>query len=345
MPKAAFLLMNRRLMHWVCTSLRDLRLIPLLALLVLGAGSGCASRRPAAVVVERQPAWTSATSPAPDRSLRFVTFNIWGLPGWMTGAPPGRYPRIARELERLDPDVILLQEAWTAGARKAIPTNLQWSVARATGQHTFFQQNGLVTLSKFPIVGGEFYPFARAAFPDRIVNKGVLKVTVQLPDSRLVNIWNVHMQDGHATSIRGTQVRELIARVQAAEDGQIADLVGGDFNCTPESELCQELVQGLGPNLQQLSHTAPFVTWDGLSQKQGRGAMIDYIFVRERATFQSLQASQHPAFTAHDLKQRLSDHLGIEATVNLGPSSSVAGTAGPPAEGAQYHAVLARRAP
>ena len=331
-------------MHWVYRLLRKLRLVPLLASVLLGAGFGCASHRPAPVVIERQATGAMVNNTGSDLNLHFVTFNIWGLPGWMTGAPGGRYPRIARELQRLDADIVLLQEAWTAGARRAIPTNTQWAVARAAGQHTFFQQNGLVTLSKFPIVGGEFYPFTRGAFPDRIVNKGVLKVTVQLPDSRLVNIWNVHMQDGHATEVRALQVRELIAHVQSAEDGQVADLVGGDFNCTPDSELCQELIQGLGPNLQQLSHAAPFVTWDGL-WREGRAAMIDYIFVRERAVFQSLQASQHAAFKDQDLKQRLSDHLGIEATVELGPCSNFAGPANPPAEGAQYHAVLARRAP
>src|SRR5215472_13595444 len=100
----------------------------------------------------------------------------------MTGAASGRYPRIARELERLDPDIILLQEAWTSNARKAVPTNGLWAIARGAGQHTFFQQNGLIILSKFPIVGGEFYPFSRAAFPDRFVNKGALKVTVQIPN-------------------------------------------------------------------------------------------------------------------------------------------------------------------
>ena len=258
----------------------------------------------------------------PEEGLRFklVTYNIWGLPSWMTGARPGRYPRIARELERLNPDIILLQEAWTAKARKSAPASGRWAIARAAGQHTFFQQNGLVTLSKFPILGGEFYPFSHAAFPDRFVNKGVLKVTVQLARGQAFNVWNVHLQEGDWPEIRLSQVRELLSHVQAAEDGQIADLVGGDFNCTPESPLCRELVNSLGASVQQLGGADPFVTWDGLSAKRCAGQTIDHIFIRKRTTFQNLQAVPRVAFATTSLAERLSDHLGIEAVVNLRPA-------------------------
>ena len=262
-------------------------------------------------------------------SLKLVTYNIWGLPSWMTGARPGRYPRIARELERLDPDVILLQEAWTAKARKAAPDNGRWALARAAGQHTFFQQNGLVILSKCPIVGGEFHPFSRAAFPDRFVNKGVLKVTIQLAKGQVLNVWNVHLQEGSSPEIRRSQVCELVSWVQAAEDGQIADLVGGDFNCTPESPLCRELATALGPTVQQLGGTDAFVTWDGLSAKRSAGRTIDYIFIRDRTPCQDVQAGQHVAFTAATMGQRLSDHFGIEAVVNLSPASSLPGAISP----------------
>src|SRR5215471_1721588 len=161
------------------------------ALALLIQTCGCASSRPAPVVVAPQTSPVFAKCADSGTSLKVVTYNIWGLPSWMTGAPGGRYPRIARELERLDPDIILLQEAWTAKARKAAPANGRWAIARAAGQHTFFQQSGLETLSRFPIIGGEFYPFSRAAFPDRFVNKGVLKVTVRLPDDSVLNLWNV----------------------------------------------------------------------------------------------------------------------------------------------------------
>jgi endonuclease/exonuclease/phosphatase family metal-dependent hydrolase len=296
--------------------------------LVIGV-DGCASSRPAPLLVEHQVMAVPASCSYKGLSLKLVTYNIWGLPSWMTGARPGRYPRIARELERLDPDIILLQEAWTAKARKAAPDNGRWALARAAGQHSFFQQSGLVTLSKCPIVGGEFYPFSRAAFPDRFVKKGVLKVTIQLAEGQVLNVWNVHLQEGSSSEIRRSQVRELVSRVQAAEDGQIADLVGGDFNCTPESPLCRELANSLGPSVQQLGDTDAFVTWDGLSAKRSAGRTIDYIFIRDRTPCQDVQAGQHVAFTAATMEQRLSDHLGIEAVVNLSPAPSLTGAISP----------------
>jgi endonuclease/exonuclease/phosphatase family metal-dependent hydrolase len=243
----------------------------------------------------------------------------------MTGARSGRYPQIARELDRLNPDIILLQEAWTAKARKSVPANCSWWMARAAGQHTFFQQSGLMTLSKFPIVGGEFYPFSRAAFPDRLVNKGILKTTICLPDGSILNIWNVHLQEGGPRAVRRSQVQELVSYVQAAEDGQIADLVGGDFNCTPESPFFQELQQSLGPTVCELGGNKPFVTWNNLSAKPGAGQTLDYIFVREHQVLQSVEAFARVAFTGSSPARQLSDHLGLEAVVKLSPSVGLAG--------------------
>ncbi len=311
--------------------------------LVIGAG-GCATGRPAALVVERPAMAVSASGSEGKLRLKLVAYNIWGLPSWMTGARPDRYPRIARELERLDPDIILLQEAWTAAARKSAPACGPWAIARAAGQHSFFQQTGLVTLSKFPIIGGGFYPFSRSAFPDRLVNKGVLKVTLQMSGGQVLNVWNVHLQDVGPVEIQRWQARELIARVQAAEDGQIADLVGGDFNCTPESSVCRELVKALGPPVQKLNGAEPFVTWDGLSAKPGVGQAIDYVFIRERTNPECLQAVARVAFTAASVKERLSDHLGIIAEVNWSPVPSLANTVGPPVKPLPLPAVAADQA-
>lgn len=312
----------RRIRSWPGThSTLLLRLLPASALIL--HGSGCASGRPEPLHVQHPVAQSLETEPADGLHLKLLTYNIWGLPSWMTGARSGRYPKIAHELERLNPDIVLLQEAWTANARRSAPDNGVWSIARAAGQQTFFQQSGLVTLSRFPIIGGQFYPFSRAAFPDRFVNKGILKVTVKLPGGRVINIWNVHLQDGGSVNIRTSQVRELITKVRSAENGQIADLVGGDFNCTPESGLYRELENALGPSVQELGGINPFITWDGLSAKPGSGETLDYIFVKTRGPFLLPQATPRVAFAAASFDQRLSDHLGIETTLDLNPAQRV----------------------
>jgi len=319
-------MINRRLQQATGQIFKRIMLcVGLLAcLFLLIETSGWASRHSVPLLVEHQVATEPESKLDGELNLKLVTYNIWGLPTWMTGARQGRYPKIARELERLDPDIILLQEAWTAEARKSAPAQGAWSIARAAGQYTFSQQSGLVTLSRFPIIGGEFYPFSRATFPDCFVNKGMLKVTVRLSSGQRLNLWNVHLQDGGTAELMLSQIRELASHVQVAQDGQIADLVGGDFNCTPGSRLFQELVNSLGPSVQQLGGAEPFVTWDGLSEKRGSGQTLDHIFIKRRMTFQNVQALQRVAFAAERLEQRLSDHFGIEAMVTLGTAPNLA---------------------
>ena len=64
--------------------------------LVIGTG-GCASHRPAPLLIEHQARAAPACLSHKAVSLKLLTYNIWGLPSWMTGARPGRYLPIARE--------------------------------------------------------------------------------------------------------------------------------------------------------------------------------------------------------------------------------------------------------
>ena len=231
-------------------------------------------------------------------SLKLVTYNIWGLPFWMTGERTGRYQQIARELERLDPDFILLQEAWTAkvpdiGARQRPmghrPGGRAAHVLPAERLGDSIQVpdhwRGVLSLFSRGVPGP--VREQRRAQSDRPIAGEAGAQCLERPSAG----------GQHSPEVRRSQVRELVSRVQAAEDGQIADLVGGDFNCTPESPLCRELANSLGPSVQQLGGTDPFVTWDGLSAKPGAGQTIDYIFIRERAPCQ--ERASRPARGIH----------------------------------------------
>src|SRR5258708_4076903 len=142
------------------------RILAIFAVGLVMMGSGCASYAPRSLVILPSALPRIMTvEDARTIDLRIVTFNIWGLPGWMNGAPENRYPRIAEQLQKLQPDLVLLQEVWTKQARASSPRGKEWSTAWSSGQANFFRENGLLTISRHPILGGEFHPFRAAALP------------------------------------------------------------------------------------------------------------------------------------------------------------------------------------
>src|SRR5689334_23258332 len=65
----------------------------LTTLALVSLSPGCASHRPAPLLVEHQVTTLPTNTSQEELSLKLVTYNIWGLPSWMTGAPKGRYPK------------------------------------------------------------------------------------------------------------------------------------------------------------------------------------------------------------------------------------------------------------
>jgi endonuclease/exonuclease/phosphatase family metal-dependent hydrolase len=252
-----------------------------------------------------------------DLQLELVTFNIWGLPNWMTGASPQRFPRIAKELGALNPDFIALQEVWTKQAREAVPQSDQWWVSSPAHSRGLFRWTGLVTLSRYPVVGGEFYPFRASRLPDKVVSKGALKTTIALGPGVVVNLWNVHMQAGNCRKVRSSQIAELGSWVRQARDGQIADLVAGDFNSEPGTPEYERLAAELGPGSLGISEPKPFATYGGVAKDHYGWLSLDHLFIRLPNPVPPALVDSRPVFDAHYPSERLSDHLGVEADVSL----------------------------
>jgi endonuclease/exonuclease/phosphatase family metal-dependent hydrolase len=252
-----------------------------------------------------------------------TTFNVWGLPSWVNGASSDRYRKIASELTQLGSDVVLLQEVWTHRSFTELSDQTRdsahiWSAASARHKGSFFGQNGLLTLSRYPIVAADVRHFSVANLPDSLMHKGALKITITVGSGQRVNIWNVHLQDGGSTRVRSRQVTELIAWINDAHDGQIADIVGGDFNFTPGSGEFRHFVAAIGPDVHQLAGDAAFPTWDPLKLVPGSGEALDHIFVRMREPADEIHAMPRRVFAASRREDRLSDHMGMEALLTFG---------------------------
>jgi endonuclease/exonuclease/phosphatase family metal-dependent hydrolase len=159
--------------------------------------------------------------------LRLVTWNVWGRFGpWER-----RQAAIAAILAESVPDVVALQEAWSADARDQ---------ARELGlpYHEFVgdrQENGAASghavLSRWPITSIEYHPLAGTHDRDG----SVVRVHIDGPRGTL-RLFSVILDwPPNYSHVRQEQVAELVEFIGAeGTDGRT--VVCGDFNAPPDSD-------------------------------------------------------------------------------------------------------------
>ncbi len=100
--------------------------------------------------------------------LKIVSFNIWDLPYWFVKNRKQRILQIAEYLQRLDAEIICLQESFDVHHRRLLYEHLGLDRYYASGGFeetrkaplaSFDTTGGLVIFSKFPIIQYKFRPF------------------------------------------------------------------------------------------------------------------------------------------------------------------------------------------
>lgn len=169
-----------------------------------------------------------------------------------------RLQGLADSIKSLQPDIICIQELFHHDLQQALYAYLADDYPYATG----FGRNGLkwrldnelITLSRHPLSQPEFIRFDRAAIEEKIfINRGMMKMDIDIPSVGPVQLVNVHMtagglrrhpQDTLMESIRAAQIRQLLDSISTT----IPVLVAGDFNtgpCSSPSNYAQLLDAGM----------------------------------------------------------------------------------------------------
>jgi len=173
--------------------------------------------------------------------LTIVSFNIWDVPYWFVKNRQQRMLQIAAYLQRLDAEIICLQESFDVSHRRLIYEHLGGERYYASGgleatRHaplaSFDTTGGLVILSKFPIIESHFRPFTQLtpSWIERIARKGVLAATLETPYGRM-QVCNIHLHAGThglARSIRFKQLTSVVERMQGPRN--VPAILAGDFN-------------------------------------------------------------------------------------------------------------------
>ena len=142
-----------------------------------------------------------------------------------------RADRLASEIARLRPDVVVLQEAWCTVAegcladRLALDLELHAAYARANGSLRWLGfEEGAAILSRFPIDAPETWPLR----PDRGRFERRIALTARIDHPALpFEVVGVHAANGDP-ELAAAQTRHLLDRLRARSERPA--LIAGDFN-------------------------------------------------------------------------------------------------------------------
>jgi endonuclease/exonuclease/phosphatase family metal-dependent hydrolase len=277
---------------------------------------------------------TTPVSPPP-QTLRFATLNLWGD----NGPHELRLDLVAKELERLAPDVIALQEVREVSGRLR---NQAETLARRLGQEHVFAPSstwgggveGLAIVSRFPILESK-----HRRLPHATDSEGRIVLSARLDGPRGGSwVHTTHLSyRQHEGQLREDQVVALDEEVTGciASSGE-PQILMGDFNTVAESDeirwLCGMTSLGGRRVFYQdawstVHPTEPGITWARDNPFRARmnwlrsDRRLDYIFVTAaRRDGRGTVRDARLAFNQADPDGVYpSDHFGVLADVQMAP--------------------------
>jgi endonuclease/exonuclease/phosphatase family metal-dependent hydrolase len=258
------------------------------------------------------------------RPVRVATLNIWHDRGpWHQ-----RLPLIRRELDRLQPGVVGLQEVLRdLGSGAATPETCQaMAIAAGTGYHVAYAPaapshgrdrvwQGNAVLSRWPIREQRAFPLPGADVAEPRI---LLYALVEAPGpGGDLPVFVTHLAwEPHHAPLRLLQAAYVAERVEELAPGPAVLL--GDFNAEPDSAEMKHLLDAGFADAWEVGE--PGYTFDRAND-YARAAdepscRIDYVLVRGGAA----TAGTRLAFTEPESAVWPSDHFGVVTDVALPPS-------------------------
>jgi endonuclease/exonuclease/phosphatase family metal-dependent hydrolase len=286
-------------------------------------------------------------------AVRVLTINL-GLLGfglnsrWRVPVDSHLKERLAAApllLSSQQADVIALQEVYSPADRELLASAMaaQHPYSAGSPRTRLLVGNGLMLLSRFPILRSEFMPVQGS--PLRTLpfwRQGLLAADIELPSIGPTRLINSHIASSvpfsHAgsTASRANRNREITQLLSAAGGRKPVAILVGDFNTSPEvnPENYKRIIDAGFLDAFVASNPPSRVrdefTWDSANPLNGRGRFrdapsqrIDHVFVPNVQSPALVPKSARIVLqdrtirTASGRKIPLSDHYGMLVTLTL----------------------------
>lgn len=281
--------------------------------------------------------------------MKLMTWNIWDVPGAL--AREQRLPRIARALGAMaadpdGPDIVLLQEVWSARRRPLLRplyphvaeaetywrNPLNWiagPVEWARGRYLTID-SGLMTLSRHPVRVLRRYRYRAGRSPAR---RSALAALVESPDLGPVWVVNTHLCAAYPrttnTPVRAAHLAELGAFLKTLAGAP--QIVGGDFNVAPPStgplpawshdpalwpEAMAAALPGFTEAPEAVGHLTFTATLNPWADPREGDNKLDYIFAGPGLAASNGEVAMDARYPlGRGRPKPLSDHFAVMATV------------------------------
>ena len=268
-------------------------------------------------------------------TFSILTINCFGGLLWRVRQ---RLPTLRRELEQLAPDVVCLQEVQTSFTLRTLTRASAVFTAHAYQPGLHFPLGALCTLSQQAFDEERFVRYdaqGRWLGPtimDRMTRKGILITKLDYAGVPIL-VLNTHilanyganwLEQSRAAHEQQRQLHQLADVVQEQPQDALV-LVAGDFNIPRGSWLYDEFLErsGLGDPLAG-DERPTYRPFPGVPERYA--LPIDFVFLRAPAgvrveTEATLQFGEQVDYTGGGTGY-LSDHLGVQVTVEFGATTS-----------------------
>lgn len=267
--------------------------------------------------------------------LRVATLNVWALPPPLGRQVPERIEAIGAQLPALQLDVVGFQEVWTGAARHTLLEAgrragliYSWHRARTLGG------SGLLVLSRFPLRGARFVPYALGGLPEELTQldyyggKGFASLELETPAGPITAI-DTHLQARYGSQVpheyRGHRTGQLVQLAGAVRRTERPLVILGDFNFKPRHPEYSIWVglSGATDVAAALGAEAPTIFSGNPYRSHSSPRRIDYVFARDGASRGwRLHESRRVFDGVFPIDGRLasfSDHAGALAELELAP--------------------------
>ena len=228
-------------------------------------------------------------------------------------------------IEKINPDIVVLDEVFSAKGKRNYQSNLYPYVADGPHALPKILGSGTRILSKYPFDLHATLAYHQCASSDCLARKGSSLVTITLPSGKVINLAGTHLDSGGTDDLRIDQLRQLKIFTDFYANPTAPLLVMGDFNFGPASSAYQYARSELKLDDSWLdTHPAsePGLTYDSYKNHYAHDYEIKThdLMIVDRIDFMFHRGAITPISTQlifNEEDSLYSDHYGILAEFEL----------------------------